>query len=59
MNETKIQILEKAMEIIEDDIDDELNDWLLNYSEGRPSDAVRALDKLVCGLKEHKRKESA
>lgn len=55
MNETKIRILEKALAIIQDDIDSDLYDWLLNWTDGRPGDTTDALSNLIYGLKEANR----
>lgn len=52
MNETKLRIIQKALNIILDNIDDDLYDWLLDNTDARPGDTAYCLESLITGIAE-------
>lgn len=52
MEPAKIRILEKALSIINETINDDLYDWLLDYTNARPGDTAYFLGNLIKGLKQ-------
>jgi len=51
MNNLKIHILEKALKIIDNDIDEDLYEWLLQYTAARPKRTALFLSEFIDGLK--------
>jgi hypothetical protein len=60
MNETKIRILEKTIKIIEEVVDnDDMYDFLLDWTSGRPMDTQANLESLIDGIKQYNQHKEA
>lgn len=55
MDEDKVKKLEAALAIIQDEIDSDLYDWLLDWTDARPGDTEFFLSNLISGIKEANR----